>query len=95
MTKPLPGALIAILIVVLGYCCALDIDETHRAETTADDIYKCATYTGMHIDTLHWIKQNFSEYKDCQAGGSFALSRRLFEFKIEVEVKDSWIVEVR
>ena len=92
MRKPLPGALIAILLVFLPCCGALKIDEP---ESTDDDIYKCATYTGMHVDTLHWIKQNFSEYKDCPADGLYTLSRRTFEFIISVEVKNSWIVEVR
>jgi hypothetical protein len=59
-----------------------------------DDIYKCVSYTRAHIDISHWINQNFSDYKDCQASGLYTLNRRDREFKVEIDVQRSWIVEV-
>ncbi|CAF3785970.1 unnamed protein product [Rotaria sp. Silwood1] len=59
-----------------------------------DDIYKCVSYTGAHIDISHWINQNFSDYKDCQASGLYTLNRRDRHFKIDIDVQRSWIIEV-
>ncbi len=62
--------------------------------TPDDDIYKCVSYTGAHVDTLHWINQNFSDYKDCQTSGLYTLNRIDRQFKVDIDVQRSWIVEV-
>ncbi|CAF3271861.1 unnamed protein product [Rotaria sp. Silwood2] len=59
-----------------------------------DDIYKCVSYTGAHIDISHWINQNFSDYKDCQTSGLYTLNRRDRHFKVDIDVQRSWIIEV-
>ncbi|CAF1275004.1 unnamed protein product [Rotaria sordida] len=59
-----------------------------------DDIYKCISYTGAHIDTSHWINQNFSDYKDCQTSGLYNLNRRDRHFKVDIIIQYSWIVDV-
>ncbi|CAF3895969.1 unnamed protein product [Rotaria sordida] len=60
-----------------------------------DDIYKCISYTGAHIDTSHWINQNFSDYKDCQTSGLYNLNRRDRHFKVDIIIQHSWIVDKR
>ena len=62
--------------------------------TPDDDIYKCVSYTGTHIDISHWINQNFSDSKDCQTSGLYTLNRIDRQFKVEIDVQRSWIVEV-
>jgi hypothetical protein len=62
--------------------------------TPDDDIYKCVSYTGAHIDISHLINQDFSHYKDCQTSGLYTVNRRDRQFKIEIDVQRSWIVEV-
>ncbi|CAF4129919.1 unnamed protein product [Rotaria sordida] len=60
-----------------------------------DDIYKCISYTGAHIDTSHWINQNFSDYKDCQTSGLYNLNKRDRHFKVDIIIQYSWIVDKR
>src|SRR5579871_6046389 len=62
--------------------------------TPDDDIFKCLSYTGAHIDISHWINQNFSHYKDCQTSGFYTLNRRDRHFKVEIDVQRSWITDV-
>jgi hypothetical protein len=59
-----------------------------------DDIYKCVSYTAAHIDISHWINEDFSNYKDCQTSGLYTLNRRDRQFKVDIDVQRSWIVEV-
>ncbi|UJR07945.1 hypothetical protein I4U23_012224 [Adineta vaga] len=58
-----------------------------------NDIYKCVSYTTAHVDVSHWINQDFSIYKDCQTSGLYTLNRIDRQFKIEIDVQRSWIVE--
>ncbi|CAF1249389.1 unnamed protein product [Adineta steineri] len=64
------------------------------ANTTDEDIYKCLSYTGSHIDISHSINQGFSDYKDCQRSGLYTLNRIDRHFKVEIEVQRSWITEI-
>jgi hypothetical protein len=92
-----------VFAIIVGKCYGLfEIDWNDRianaskiiSTTSDDDIYKCVSYTGAHIDISHWINQDFSHYKDCQTSGLYTVNRRDRQFKIEIDVQRSWIVEV-
>ncbi len=83
--------------IIVGQCYGYDrIDNSSEIISTTldDDIYKCVSYTRAHIDISHWINQDFSHYKDCQTSGLYTVNRRDRQFKIEIDVQRSWIVEV-
>ncbi|CAF2160810.1 unnamed protein product [Rotaria magnacalcarata] len=73
---------------------ALDNSAIVFSTAPDDDIYKCVSYTGAHIDISHSINQDFSDYKDCQSSGLYNLNRRDRYFKIDIDVQRSWIIEV-
>jgi len=86
-----------VFAITVGQCYGNDrIDNSSEIVPTTpdDDIYKCVSYAGAHIDISHWINQNFSHYKDCQTSGLYTVNRRDRQFKIEIDVQRSWIVAV-
>jgi hypothetical protein len=88
-----------VFTIIMGKCCGLfsinwDDRIDNSSEIIPNDIYKCVSYTAAHIDISHWINQEFSNYKDCQASGLYTLNRRDRQFKIEIDVQRSWIVHV-
>jgi hypothetical protein len=72
------------------------IDNSSEIVSTLsdDDIYKCISYTAVHIDISHWIDEDISNYKDCPTPGSYNLNRRDGHFKVQIGVRRSWIEDV-